>query len=82
MGDAIGHGAGGEAAQTSGISAAAATIAADPSDNRFTCPLPALSAGCGMNNLAFARRDAHHVAADACEMPGIAYHALHEATTV
>ena len=44
-------------------------------DNRFDCPLPKLSAGCGMNGLTFAGRDAHHPGQ--CDtMPGIYYHAL------
>jgi hypothetical protein len=52
----------------------------DSDDNHFDCPLPALSAGCGMNSVAFGRRDAHHVAAGACAMPGVAYHALRAAS--
>ena len=44
-------------------------------DNRFDCPLPALSAGCGMNGLAFSGRDAHHLGQ--CDaIPGVSYHAL------
>lgn len=31
-----------------------------PDTNRFDCPLPPLSAGCGMNGLAYTGRDAHH----------------------
>lgn len=31
-----------------------------PDTNRFDCPLPPLSAGCGMNGLAYRGRDAHH----------------------
>lgn len=33
-----------------------------PDTNRFDCPLPSLSAACGMNGLAFAGRDAHQPA--------------------
>ena len=29
-------------------------------DNRFECPLPPLSAGCGMHTVSFAQRDGHH----------------------
>ena len=61
------------AAQRSGLdepSAGAAGV-----ENRFACPLPALSAGCGMNGVAFARRDAHH-AGQCHAMPGIAAHAF------
>jgi hypothetical protein len=42
-------------------------------DNRFECPLPALSTACGMNGLAFSGRDAH--SPGACPtMQGLSYH--------